>query len=110
MIKMNSTCPICNDISDKINNYSNVVCKSCFICYGTLDKYQEESMTFFIHNNAIYSEINGIVGRELECTISKVSCCAKLENNEIIFVKTIPIKETLSFKHKLNKRTRYENY
>jgi len=84
---MNS-CSICNK-----NSLNYIACDKCFNSYGTLNKYGE-SMTFFVRNGNIYSEVNGNVSMDTYCTINDVPCYASVKEKKLVFLK---IKDTLSF-------------
>ena len=87
------------------SNYSNVVCNTCLFMYGTLDIHGEDSVTVFVNNGHIFSDINGVIVPSGECTIKNIKCYGIINNKDILFVKTvkIPQKKTLSFKPKLIK-------
>ena len=93
---MKSTCPICNKLSNILVKHSYVVCKKCFETYGTIDE-DGESMTFLVEHGLLYSDVNGVITRHLECQILNITCHAILHNDQIYLIKTqkIPIKNTL---------------
>ena len=82
---MNYNCGICNNNSV---NYNCKVCDRCVNHYGTLD-LNGESMVFFIKDNIIFSDVNGVISNNRECTINDIPCYSSFKESKLVFIKIL---------------------